>query len=34
VATLPAFGHMDVMWGLNSREKVKEPMLEWMNNRR
>lgn len=34
VVTLPAFGHMDVMWGLNSREKVKEPMLEWMNNRR
>jgi len=33
VLTLPGFGHLDVMWGINSREKVKEPMLEWMNRR-
>ena len=37
VVNLPAlgykFGHMDVMWGLNSQATVKEPMLNWMNQR-
>lgn len=33
VVTLPYAGHMDVMWGLNSKEDVKEPLLEWMNDR-
>lgn len=31
VVTLPHFGHMDVMWGTQSLEQVKQPMLEWMD---
>ena len=34
VITLPAFGHMDVMWGIHSRNEVKEPLLRWMEDRK
>lgn len=34
VIHLPGFGHMDVMWGTHSLEQVKQPLLEWMNERR
>jgi pimeloyl-ACP methyl ester carboxylesterase len=30
---LQHFGHLDVYGGTHSREKVKQPMLEWMNQR-
>jgi pimeloyl-ACP methyl ester carboxylesterase len=33
VVLLTGFGHMDVMWGLNSQTRVKEPLLDWMNRR-
>lgn len=33
IVPLTGFGHMDVMWGNQSEEKVKAPLLEWMNDR-
>ena len=31
---LPGYGHLDVYSGTHSLEDVKEPMLEWMNERK
>lgn len=31
---LPGYGHLDVYCGTHSLEDVKEPMLEWMNERK
>ncbi len=33
VKFLPGFGHLDVYYGTHAQDEVKEPMLEWMNNR-
>ncbi len=31
---LEGFGHLDVYFGTHSREEMKEPMLEWLNQRK
>lgn len=31
---LPGFGHLDVYYGTHSREMMKEPMLEWLNQKK
>lgn len=33
VTYLPGYGHLDVYYGTHSVEDVKQPMLEWMNQR-
>lgn len=29
---LPGYGHIDVLYGTNSLDDVKKPMLQWLNN--
>ncbi len=31
---LPGYGHLDVYYGTHSREDMKEPLLEWLNENR
>jgi hypothetical protein len=33
VVYLPGYGHLDVYAGTHSLEDVKQPLLEWMNER-